>query len=735
MSVDDSEALGYPSGFVTFLFTDIEGSTRLLSRHGGALGPIIATHFEILAAAVDDEEGVVFETVGDAVYAAFRSPASALRAAAEMLRRVAIADWRPIDELRIRIAIHSGEVMRRGTHYFGASLFECSRIQSLAWGEQALVSATTAEALRGESPHGLSLRALGRHWLKDLAEPLEVYQIAGPMLRAEFPPLRSSRGAPSNLPSPLTSFIGRSRELEELSALIETARLVTLIGSGGAGKTRLALQAAAGAQTGYRDGVFLFELAAVREAADIGNVIASVLGIRPRSPQTAVEAVIDYLVDRQILLVLDNLEQISGSAPVIRQLLEAGPGVRVLATSRQAVGTAGERRYPVLPLRPDDEAVDLFIERARDRTPAWEPNGSDLQMIGEICARLDGLPLAIELAVARLPLLGMRGLLDGLGQRLALLSDRDLGLPERQRTLRDTVGWSVALLGSQERTAFEALAVFSSAFDLSAANTVMDRPAPETMDLVGALLDKSLLVALEDVAGQPRFAMLETIREYAAERLQAGVAEVTVRDRHLGWITETAEQMARWLVTDGASAALSRLSSILEDVRRAIAWAATTGNGAAACRIAGSLWRYGYLTGQFEELCTLGAMATGNHTAHDEPRARALNALACGLAGLGEFVDAEQALGEAEEILVLTGPIEMLADVVNSRGHPARLPRRQLWGRRLLPTKQRAVGTNRRRLDTSHLSVPESGSSADVVGPPFGGGYTVICGGAAAQLR
>ncbi|HEX2212401.1 MAG TPA: adenylate/guanylate cyclase domain-containing protein, partial [Mycobacterium sp.] len=394
-----------PIGTVTFLFSDIEGSTRLLDSHRSAFGPILARHHAVVESTVEQHGGVVFETIGDGVYAAFARPGSALAAAIAIHRRLAAEDWRPVERLAVRIALHTGEVERRGDHYFGTALFRTARIQALAHGEQTLVSAVTASLASDALPPGASLRDLGTHRLKDLGEPEHIQQLDHVELRSEFPPLRGLDSHRHNLPVQLTSFVGRNHELSELPALLDSQRLLTLTGPGGIGKTRLGLQVAAERIDKHRDGVFLVELGPVSDARKVPAMLTTTLGATSIGTPAQERDAIEHLRDAEVLLILDNLEQLlPDAATFISQLLAEAPGVRVLATSRAPLRVRGESEYPVVPLsagandRLDQQmpaAVTLFVERARTAGSQLTIDAHTGPLIAEICDRLDGLPLAI----------------------------------------------------------------------------------------------------------------------------------------------------------------------------------------------------------------------------------------------------------------------------------------------------------------------------------------------------
>jgi predicted ATPase/class 3 adenylate cyclase len=486
--------VGLPTGTVTFLFTDIEGSTRLLHDLGDAYPEVLEEHHRRIRAAIGEHGGVEVDTAGDGFFVAFSRPSDAVAAAAAAQAALAPGP------ARVRMGLHTGEPLLTQSGYVGMDVHRAARVMAAGHGGQVLLSQTTREFL----DEALELRDLGEHRLKDLSAPQRLYQLG----TAEFPPLKTLNR--TNLPVQPSALIGRESELEKASALLRSNRLVTLIGPGGSGKTRLALQLAADLIDDFADGVFWVSLQAVSDPALVSPSIAQAVGA-PAEPA-------DFLATKTVLLLLDNLEQVLDAAPVVSQLLTETTGTKILATSREPLRIAGEQRYPVDPL-PDDEAIALFVERARGVDPSFEP----VPAVQEICRRLDGLPLALELAAARVSLLGAEALFERLRAALPLLTGGARDAPERQRTLRATIEWSYELLGEDEKELFATLAVFAGSFDLEAATAVCDAG----LDTLQSLVDKSLVRRW----GSERYGMLETIHEYARERL-AGSALAAVGRRH-----------------------------------------------------------------------------------------------------------------------------------------------------------------------------------------------------------
>jgi predicted ATPase/class 3 adenylate cyclase len=489
-----------PSGTVTFLFTDIEGSTRLLQALGrDRYGEVLREHQRLLREVWQRHAGYEVDTEGDAFFVAFAHATEAVAAAAEAQRALARAEWPEGDEVRVRIGIHSGEAAEQDRKYVGLAVHRAARIAAAAHGGQVLVSEATRALSTDEHVAATSLRALGLHRLKDFDEPVAIYQLG----EESFPPLKTISN--TNLPRPASSFVGREREIAEVVSLVrDGVRLVTLSGPGGSGKTRLAIEAATEVVGEMTAGVFWVGLATVREAALVTETIAQTLGAR--------DDLAGHIGGRQLLLVLDNLEQVIDAAPGLVALLAACPNLQLLVTSRELLRVQAETDYPVPPLAAR-EAVELFCVRAQ-----LDPGST----IAELCVRLDNLPLAVELAAARTRVLTPVQILDRLTQRLDLLKGGRDADP-RQQTLRATIAWSHELLAADEQRLFARLAVFGGGCTLETAEQVIDTD----IDTLQSLVDKSLV---RHSGG--RFWMLETIREYAVERLDESGEPVTIRRGH-----------------------------------------------------------------------------------------------------------------------------------------------------------------------------------------------------------
>jgi predicted ATPase/class 3 adenylate cyclase len=622
-----------PEGTVTFLFSDVEGSTTLLEEHGAAMGSALASHHELFEEVVGRHDGVIFETVGDAVYAAFARPADAVSAAIDAQRELLAHDWGPIESLKVRIACHSGHVERRGAHYFGPALFRASRLQALAHGGQVLVSGVTSR-LVDDLPPGAALRDLGLHRLKDLGEPERVFEATHPDIPDDHPPIAGLDAHRHNLPIQLSSFVGRQTELASLAEQLVDHRLVTLIGPPGIGKSRLALQAAADRLGEFEDGAFLVELATVGDIeAMIGAIAAGVQAQpHPRAPMLA--TLCQHLADRRLLLILDNVEHLlPDGADVVAELLTRAPEVRVLATSRAPIRLRGEHEFLVPPLgagRMDHsdpalpDAVALFVERARSIRPELVIDATTGPAIVDICSRLDGLPLAIELAAARMRMFNLESLRERLTNRLALLAGGARDLPERQRTLRSAIAWSEELLAPAERAVFARLGVFVGGFSLDAAEAIAtgDESGSNLLEALDHLVEQSLVRRVDWSGPDLRYELLQTVREYALERLADCGDEEVVRDRHVAYFVAMTEAAYAQL-----PAAASRWLPLLDleqaNIRGALEWSESRDPHANAA-LAGAIATHWYGRGLLREVRQRLATALRAYIERDRIRARVL---------------------------------------------------------------------------------------------------------------
>jgi predicted ATPase/class 3 adenylate cyclase len=610
----------------TFLFTDIEGSTALLGRLGeGLYSQVLAGHHQLIRSGLAAHDGTEVDTQGDAFFAVFSSPRACGAAVVEMQRALQAHAWPGGEQVRVRMGVHTGEADKTAAGLVGLEVHRAARVAAVGYGGQVLLSEAAAVLMRDGLPPGVSLLDLGVHRLKDLGRPERIFQLQAAGLLGGFGPLRSlgNPALANNLPAQLASFIGRDPELSELRALVASARLVTLTGAGGCGKTRLALQLAAGLLDGSGDGVWLVELAAVTDQDAVAPAISQVLGIAAQPGRPALEVLCDALAPQDMLIVLDNCEHLIGScAKAADAILRRCARVQLVATSREPLGIGGETIYRVPPLSlpgPGDadpaaavssDAVALFAERARAQGADLSVDESTAPLVVSICARLDGLPLAIELAAARLRSLSLQGLADRLDQRFRLLTGGSRTAPGRQQTLQAAVDWSYSLLNAAEQLLLGRLSVFAEGFDLDAAEAVCgfgDVELFEVAGLLGSLVDKSLVAA--DTAGAAlRYQLPETIRQFAAERLaETGHGEAaTVGAAHCAHYLAVAEAAAPHLTGASQGSWLRRLDAEQANLRRAAAHAASDPGGTAqVLRLSVALRRYWMMRWRDEEALAL----------------------------------------------------------------------------------------------------------------------------------
>jgi predicted ATPase/class 3 adenylate cyclase len=601
------------------LFTDIEGSTKMWERHQVAMSKALARHDRILRDAVEGRVGYVFKTVGDAFCCAFRTAPDALEAALEAQHRLLSEQWEEGGPLRVRMALHTGAAEERDGDYFGPPVNRVARLLSTAHGGQVLLSLPTQELVRDQLPAGTTLRDLGEYRLKDLFRPERVFQLSAPELPSEFPPLRTLDTYRNNLPLQPTPLIGREKEVAEVCERLSRpeVRLLTLTGAGGTGKTRLGFQAAAELTEKVEDGVFFVPLAAIRDPQLVVPAVAGTLGVKEAGGQPLLESLEGYLGEKRMLLLVDNFEQVLEGAPVVTELLSVAPNLKVLATSRIPLGLYGEHEYSVPPLGLPDpeqppsverlthyEAVRLFVERAQAARADFSVTNDNAPAVAEICVRLDGLPLAIELAAARVRLLPPKVLLARLSNRLKLLTGGAKDLPARQRTLRGAIEWSHDLLEEGEKTLFARLAVFSGGRTLEAIEAVCDAKGDLPVDAlegVSSLLDKSLLLREETSEEESRFVMLETIHEYAREKLhESGEAE-ELSGLHAEYFLAFAEEAEAELEGPDQVSWMERLEADHDNFRAALSWLLEVGEAESALRIGGALWLFWRSRGHLSE--------------------------------------------------------------------------------------------------------------------------------------
>ena len=573
---------------MTFLFTDLEGSTRLWEENPEAMRAALARHDEILRDTVEGHGGHVVKTTGDGLHAAFATAHDGLGAAIAAQGALVAEDWSLPEPLQVRMGLHSGEADVRDGDYYGPAVNRGARVAAVAHGGQIVLSRATEELARDGLGNDVSLVDLGDHQLRDLARPEHVFQINTPGLRIDFPPLRSLDAFPGNLPSRPTSFVGRDGDLRKVAEALERAPVVTVTGVGGVGKTRLALQVAAEVVPHYPDGAWLCELATADGPAALMQVIAASLGVPLRSGMDPADSVLEFLKAKQLLVVLDNCEHLIDSAGAFAErVVQTCPDVRMLATSREGLAIEGEQVVPLRSLALPDEdadpdgvtssaAVRLFVERAGAAQSGFELRSVDLSAVAEVCRRLDGIPLAIELAAARVVAMTPTEIAGLLDERFRLLTGGRRTAVERHQTLRATVDWSYSLLDERDRTVFDRLGVFAGTFGGDAAAVVGAGDGVERFDVLDSLSDlvaKSLVVAEPAEDGTTRYALLETLRQYARERLDEAGAGDTWRRRHAEHYAEFCEAIAPVLLSPGEIAARRHVQTELDNLRAAVGWA------------------------------------------------------------------------------------------------------------------------------------------------------------------
>ena len=631
-----SVAIMVKSGPATFLFTDIEGSTRMWEEQEVAMRGSLARHDELLRTAVEGGGGEIVKMTGDGVHAAFDHAEDAIAVAAAAQRSLAAEDWGESGALTVRMAIHTGGAQARDGDYYGSAVNRAARLMSIAHGGQVLVSQATELLARDGLPADVDLRDLGEHRLRDLTRPERVFQLVAPGLGTEFPPIRSLDAHASNLPVQLTSFVGRGEERAAITDLLDENRMVTIIGVGGVGKTRLALEVAAELVPRLRDGAWFCELAPATDVESMVDIVASTLGVIDRPGMTRRESVLDFLATNHVLLVLDNCEHLlDPAADLATDALRRTTDVRILATSREPLSVPGEQVWGLRSLtmpadaEPDDldelaaaDSVRLFVERARASRPEFALDAGNASAVAEVCRRLDGMPLAIELAAARVLTMQPAEIASRLDERFRLLSAGRRAAVERHQTLQATVDWSYSLLTDAERTVFARLAVFPASFDADAAAAVAtsragaERPgrsAPDeaplaaptsgvddgigdwdVADALASLVAKSMLTSDDVGDGTTRFGMLETLRQYGRDRLrELGAEEIDERQRrHAAHYADLAAELGRRLRTSDEIPARRRVALEIENFRSAITWALEQGDEAQhqlAVQIAGPL--------------------------------------------------------------------------------------------------------------------------------------------------
>ncbi len=615
---DSSPRRTLPTGTVTFMFTDIEGSTALLQRMGDAYATVLADHHRLLRQAFAEGEGVEVDSAGDGLYVAFPSARSALTAGIAAQRAVAAHEWSAGAAVAVRMGLHTGEAISGEDGYVGLDVHRAARICAAGHGGQLLLSQTTHDLVVRELPPEVMLRDLGEHRLRDLAGQQRIFQAVVADLPSEFPPLHSVDSHPNNLPRQLTSFVGRERQLEEAKRLLASSPLLTLTGPGGVGKTRIALQLAGELLGELPDGAWLVDFGVLSDPDFLAPAVASALGLAEQPGRPLLATIHDHLRSMELLLVLDNCEHVvAAAAELADSLLRGASSVRIVATSREALGISGEALFPVpsLALPEQDrslpleqltafEAIRLFADRASAVLPSFELTASSAAAVAQICRRLDGIPLALELAAARVRSLSVEQIAARLDDRFRLLAGGSRAAVPRHQALRATVDWSFELLSDPERATWRRLSVFAGGFSLEAAEAICSGETvdeADVLDLLSRLVEKSLVVS-ESMPGEARFRLLETIRQYAREKLMDSAEAGDALRRHRDWYLSVVTRIEPQFFGPRQGSGLAELDREHDNVRAALEWSADEpGEAAAGLRLAAALWRFWEIRGHVEE--------------------------------------------------------------------------------------------------------------------------------------
>jgi predicted ATPase/class 3 adenylate cyclase len=677
-----------PTGTVTLVFTDIEGSTQLLQQAPEEFPALLEKHHQLIRDAFTSHGGIEVDNTGDGFFFVFEEPNQAVLASARAQNALNSHPWKAGRIVRVRMGIHTGVVQLSEDTYIGLDVHKAARIMAAAYGGQVLISQSVATGIHDQELDGISLFALGEFLLKDLPQPEVLYQLLLEGAASVLPEPRTIVINKTNLPSRATSLIGRQAEIENVLSQIRRpdVRLITMVGPGGIGKTSLAIESGRVLTDEFHDGVYIVFLAPVTDAQFVPSAIAQVLGFFLHTGIPVIDQLKEYIAERKILLILDNFEHLTQASPMIAQILEGCPNLKILATSRIVLRLQWEWEYPVPPLpfaktpnkKKYDSAslspsVELFVQRAHAIDPHFTPVGKDYEVIAEICDRLDGLPLAIELAAARIKVLSPKTILSRLCKRLDLLRGGRSDLPERHQTLRHAVGWSYDLLKKDEQSLFRKLGVYAGGFTLEAAEAVhtqMTGKEGDGLDIIISLRDQSLIRISDTKSVEPRYMILETIREYALEQLMHEGEIEEARKAHAAWYLGKAEEASLHFNGPDSRMWLDAVEADLDNYRAALKWAAESTDATTGLRLCNALWRFwvirAFLQEGVSQLQTQLANATGTHL--DVLRATALNAYGTLLHELSDYKGAYESLTEAVNILRRGEEKIVLATALNNLG-------------------------------------------------------------------
>jgi len=657
-----------PSGTVTFLFTDIEGSTKLAQGHPDQWESLRARHHAILQSSMDAHNGYVFQIIGDAFCVAFHTASDGLNAAIDAQRSFQTEDWDDTP-IKVRMGIHTGEAQSHNNEYHGyLTLSLVQRIMSAGHGGQILLSNANEILLRGQLPKDVTLRDMGEHKFKDVIQLVRVFQVVAPDLQSDFPALHALDVFPNNLPTQLTSFVGREKELEDVKKLLQDSHVLTLIGPGGTGKTRLSLQSANESLTNYSNGVWLVELAPILDPLLVPRTTAIAIGLRDEPQRPVIDMLCDYLREKRMLILLDNCEHlVNGCAQMANKILQAAPYVRILASSREALGIAGEVTYRVPSLGLPDlghlpsyetldqyEAVKLFIDRAVAAVSTFAVTNDNAPALAQICHRLDGIPLAIELAAAKVRVLNVEQIAKRLDDRFRLLTGGSRTAMERHQTLRATIDWGYNLLTPSEQVLFRRLSVFVGGWTLEAAESVCGfegLESVEVLDVLTHLVDKSF-VMVDEGAKISRYRMLETIRQYAREKLTGSGEADIIRDRHLDYFLKLKESAEPKLRSAQQLIWLNLLEAEHDNLRTAVEWSLGRDDPEVGLRFTGTGWFFWGMRGYSKEGARFLKTALEKPGAEERSavRARALTGMAYMARYQGDLLASTNAALEGVEI-------------------------------------------------------------------------------------